>query len=206
MTDVPGWIDDALSSARFGPYLSACSGDVERALALYRWNVDVSQAFFVPLHWTETVTRNAIHVRLAEHFKRNDWWETGVLDANGDRAVVRARAQINRSGRAQVSSDSFVAELGLGFWVSLVARRYHRTLWVPALTRAFPRRHRGDVHADLDEVRVLRNRVMHHEPVHRRDLGRDHARLLRIVEQLCPEAALELAPRDTVLEVLARRP
>jgi hypothetical protein len=202
--EIPGWVERVLSPPRFAPYLVAAGGDIDSAVALYRWNVEAAAAFVVPLHWVETAARNRMHAQLVEHFGQEHWWDTAPLDGDGLRKVADARGTLRRQRRNAVA-DSIVAELNFGFWVSLVASRYHRTLWVPALTKVFPGRSRRDVHVDYRHVLILRNRIMHHEPVHRRHLAADHLTLGRLIGELSPEALAEVAMHDQVPEVLSRR-
>ncbi len=59
------------------PYLVEAGGHHKQALALYRWNSEVSAAFLVLLSLAEVVTRNAFNERLSEWCRRNagphDW-------------------------------------------------------------------------------------------------------------------------------------
>jgi hypothetical protein len=41
----PDWIRNALSPARFAPYLTKTAGDTTAAIQLYWWNVEISAAF-----------------------------------------------------------------------------------------------------------------------------------------------------------------
>lgn len=201
---IPPWVEQVLSGPRFAPYL-VTAGDVEAAIALYRWNVEVAAAFVVPLHWVETAARNGMHARLVRYFGVEHWWDVAPLDHDGRRKVADATKTLQRRRKDPTIADAVVAELNFGFWVSLLAGRYHRTLWVPALTRVFPRRSRKEVHFDFSHVLTLRNRIMHHEPIHHRHLTADHATLCRLIAQLSPEALVEVRLHDQVHEVLARR-
>jgi hypothetical protein len=60
-----------------------------------------------------------------------------------------------------------VAELSFGFWCALAGRHYHWTLWQPCLHRVFPgvRLPRPHIHGRLENIRLLRNRIAHHERV-----------------------------------------
>ena len=205
VSSLPSWVIGVLSQPRIDGYLAATAGDVAAAVALYRWNVEVSAALAVPLHWAEMALRNALHARLAVHFGRDDWWGLAPLDANGRRKVAEARAMLQRLGKDPAVSDSVVAELSFGFWVSLLARRYHRTLWIPVLWRAFPGRSMQDVHTDYRNVLVLRNRISHGEPIHRRHLEADHATVCRLLGELSPDALNEVSQHDPVPAVLLRR-
>ena len=75
-----------------------------------------------------------------------------------------------RDGRVEVHGR-VIAELPLGFWSSLLGNDYNRRLWQPCLRTAFdgPVR-RTHLHAELNDLRLLRNRIAHHEPIHGRDL------------------------------------
>lgn len=93
--------------------------------------------------------------------------------------------------------------------MSLVSRgaAYDRTLWVPALHRAFPfyKGRRQPLHDNLLAMVLLRNRIMHHEPVHHRDLRADHAKIYRLLGYISPRMVKELEALDRVGEVLRRR-
>jgi hypothetical protein len=207
MTPEPDWIRDVLSSARFAPYLATVDGDTEAAVRLYWWNVDISAAFYTPLHCFEMALRNTFHQQLTAAYGRADWWAIAPLPENGLRLVNEAKRKLAaRSGSA--TADDVVAELSLGFWASLISRRYDRTLWVPHLHKAFPRYRgpRGRLHDQVHTVLLFRNRIMHHEPIHHRHLDADHQTILRLLGHLAPSMVDELRPNDQVAVVLSRRP
>lgn len=176
---------------------------------MYWWNVEISAAFYTPLHCLELALRNAMHERLRTRFDRVDWWAVAPLSDNGRRTVSSAVEKvIGRRGRRH-TADDIVAELSFGFWVSLVSRgaAYDRTLWVPALHRAFPfyKGKRQPLHDNLLAMVLLRNRIMHHEPVHHRDLRADHAKTYRLLGYISPRMVKELDALDRVGEVLRLR-
>jgi hypothetical protein len=112
---------------------------------------------------------------------------------------------LRRLGKDPAVSDSVVAELSFGFWVSLLASKYHRTLWMPTLWRSFPGRSRHAVHADYRHLLHLRNRISHGEPIHRRHLEADHATVCRLLGELSPEALRVVMQHDRVPALLAGR-
>lgn len=204
-SEPPAWVGAVLSRQRFEPYLVAAGGDAGAAVELEWWNLEVAAAFVVPLNRLELALRNALHPVLCTRFRRSDWWYSAPLDENGRRKVAEAkRALVRLQGRPEVADD-LVAQLTFGFWISLVSSTYHRTLWVPALHRVFPGVARRELHEDLRNVLVLRNRIMHHEPIHHRHLEADHATVYRLLEHLSPAIVGELTGRDGVPAVLARR-
>ena len=205
----PEWIRDVLSTARFAPYLARTNGDIAAAIRLYWWNVEVSAAFYLPLHCLELGVRNAIHKVLGEWFGHVEWWSVAPLSDSGRRIVSAAVQKVARRVGPQHVADDVVAELSFGFWVSLISRgaAYDRTLWVPALHRAFPfyRGKRKVLHDNLLTMVLLRNRIMHHEPIHHRDLHADHAKIYHLLGYVSPRMAKELETLDRVGQVLRRR-
>lgn len=209
MNAEPKWISSALSRARFEPYRTATGGDLARATRLYWWNVDVSASFYPLLHCLEVTTRNMMHTCLSTRFGQVEWWDTAPLRDNGVRMVADARSKVaqRRNGSAG-SPDDLITELGFGFWESLISRAYDRDLWVPCLHLAFPgyRGKRAPLHGYLRTMRLFRNRIMHHEPIHHRHLKADHQTIHRVLSYLCPDIITQLAPFDRVPKLLAERP
>ncbi|MBM0238287.1 hypothetical protein JNW88_16030 [Micromonospora sp. ATA32] len=206
--DLPTWMRDFFSLPRLEPYLGAAKADASLAVALYWWNIKVSQAFYLPLGRLEVAVRNALHTRLRARYERADWWAAAPLTENSSRLVEQARSKCARRGRRQPSADDVVAQLSFGFWVALISTVYDRRLWVPTLHRSFPyySGQRGQLHQSFETMRLLRNRIGHQEPIHHRDLAADHAKIYRLLDCLSPELAIGVRLRDEVPAVLAERP
>ncbi|MFJ9035013.1 hypothetical protein ACIRF8_00255 [Streptomyces sp. NPDC102406] len=206
---VPEWARRAFSTLRLAPYVRAARGDAAVAQRLYWWNVEASAALYGSLHCLELAARNAIHDQLALHGGRDDWWATAPLNQNGQRLVAKARGKCERRGLRPAPADSMVAELSFGFWASLVSggSGYDRLFWVPAVHKAFPHYSgRRDVLYDqLWSLVLLRNRIMHHEPIHHRDLAADHAKVYRVLGYVNAELAKEAQAMDRFPAVLDGR-
>lgn len=203
--EVPGWVRDALSRARFAPYLCATGGGVEAAIAFYEANSVVAAAFVHPLHYLEVTLRNTLHRRLSEHFDSPTWWTYAQLNRVGEKMLRDTKSALRPRAHGTESPDDIVAKLNLGFWVALVSSQYHDRLWVPVLHKCFPGADRRAVHYDYEAVRRFRNRVMHHEPIHHRHLSADHATLCRLLGVLSPEAAALMSRGDRVPAILCER-
>lgn len=203
--ELPGWVRELLSESRFDRYLKRAGGEVDVAVRLYDWNVQVSAAFYGPLHWLEVSLRNALHHRLRERFGREDWWRTAQLADNAKFKIGRARRKVER--RAEFTADDVVAELTFGFWVSLLSRTHDRQIWVPAAHRAFPNftGPRNALHNDFMGMLDFRNRVMHHEPIYYLDLPEYHERIYRLLGYLSPDAARHAERTDRISAVLDAR-
>jgi hypothetical protein len=196
-----------LSAPRFDRYLRDAHGDVDWAMRLYWWNVEVSAAFYGPLHCLELTLRNAINDRLSAYYDVAEWWSVAPLTTDGRRKVdgaVRDVALRRQGGRRP---GDVVAALTFGFWVSLLSRSYDRPLWVPTLHRAFSHYsgRRSDLHDNFFSMLLFRNRIMHHEPIYHRDLVADHAKIYRLVGYLSQDVRDTLSALDRAPNVLAHR-
>ena len=183
------------------PYLRASGGEWGTALALYDANARVSAAFFESIHYLEVGLRNAINDAVTARLDP-EWLTTGspVLTANSRGVVATAQ---RHAGGPDASRDKVIAELPFGFWWSLLADEYNRRLWQPALRHAFEGSVRRRVlHAGLDEVRRLRNRIAHHEPIHTRDLATDYRRVVDIANRVGPALGDHIAAISRVPALL----
>lgn len=208
------WVIKVLSPARMAPYLAETNGDVDAAFHLYQWNLAVCTAFYGPLHWLEVALRNAMHETLRDHFGTEFWWRKVQLVGKWQRKIEGAEVQLKERfvpiGRT-MTADDIVAELNFGFWVSLVNRgnSYDRTLWVPALHRAFPNfsdGRRRKLYEELNPVRLFRNRIMHYEPIFNRQLTHYHNSIYQLLGHMSIVLKSETKRFDRVPLVLAQRP
>ncbi len=53
--------ESIMSSKRMRRYVNACGGDTRKAMALYRYNLRLSQEMFTIISCYEVALRNAIH-------------------------------------------------------------------------------------------------------------------------------------------------
>lgn len=146
-------------------------GDEKRAIAHYQSNIELAESFYPCVSILEVALRNAISRELETMTGREDWYAifptTPGLN-NLNRYITQASKQI--IGRHEtVTPSKIVAELTLGFWVSLFNAEYELILWKP-LRRAFPYlpknlRQRKYVSAPLNSFRAFRNRVFHNESI-----------------------------------------
>jgi hypothetical protein len=159
-------IEKAVSRERLSRYLAATSGDLSQAISLYESNVALSEVVFGLMHGLEVAVRNSMHQALTGVYRTPEWYGIGraPLSHYGRDKVAEA---VGNAGGVGASPGKVVAELMFGFWTDLAAHRYHWSLWQPCLVRAFPgiRLARPIIHARLDLIRKLRNRVAHHEPI-----------------------------------------
>ena len=145
--------------------------DENQAILHYRCNIELAESFYPCLSVFEVALRNALSRELETMTGREDWYVVfsntpGLTSLN--RYITQASKQI--SGRHEtVSPSKLIAELTLGFWVSLLNSEYEKVLW-KHLRRAFPympknMRQRKNVSAPLNTIRAFRNRIFHNESI-----------------------------------------
>ena len=211
----PAGLEGLLSEARFARYLSRYSGDRRLALRLYAWNLSACSALWGPIGVLEVAVRNAVHDKLVERTGRGDWWEdTRVHLCRNERdAINSAVAALQRRGTPVPSSDQVVAATSFGLWVGLTgagvprdrALSYETTLWQPRLQHAFPRRgdrRRKYIHAKLDAIRLLRNRIAHHEPIYRAPLLALYDDIVELAAMIHPDARDYIDSQSRAVEVI----
>lgn len=150
-------------------------GDDLAMVATYFWNVALCQALYPTLGAVEVSMRNAIHDALTAHFRTAAWYDRpNLLLARELAQVVEAKRKIQRTRKA-VIPPRVVAALNYGFWTSILDTGYGTSIWSarnPAILvrQAFPQaplhlQVRGRAHQRFNEIRFLRNRVFHYEPI-----------------------------------------
>lgn len=186
-------IEDALSLERFSRYVQWAEGSHARALELYAINMQVSEALYTPMQMLEVALRNRIHsvMRAARHDR---WFEDdGFLATTIQREQVAKAVRDIKDGRKEPAPGRVVAALTFSFWTAMFSRPYE-DLWQTTL-HGIARRETGkglrrkDLAAPLAPIRVLRNRVAHHEPVLHWDLPKHYGAMLRVTRWLSPAAA-----------------
>jgi hypothetical protein len=177
-----------LGNGRHHVYLTRAGGSRLDAMRLYTWNIAVAGALWGGFHVLEISLRNALHARLSVLAGREDWWNSITLHTLERRKIDAAVRSVAREKGSRATPGHVVAELTFGFWVALLANRYHQRLWATTIEAAFPHLQgtRRALHAKLERLRMLRNRVAHHEPVFARDLSADHALILEVLDSIDP--------------------
>lgn len=200
----------SVSSARLRRYLAFAKGDTAQALRLYMWNTALSEALYGPLQGLEITLRNKIHQCLYEVFGAY-WYDApglGLRHAQ-QQHIDRAKQALDFQGKP-LEPDRVVAELSFGFWVGLFGPKYETQLWRPHLRKLFVNSPapflRKQAHAALDEIRLLRNRVAHHEPVLHRGTSEEHRLILDSIGWLCATTAEWVAHHSRFDTIYASRP
>ena len=192
-------------------YFILYPNDESRAVKHYQSNIKLTEAFYTSLSVLEVALRNALSRELKTMTDRDDWYvifanTPGLTNLN--KYITQATKQI--AGRhEQITTSKIIAELTLGFWVSLLNAEYERLLWKD-LRRAFPYipkkdRKRKNVSAPLNRFRSFRNRVFHNESIcwNMKKVQEIHDELLLVLEWInkdLPEWLTEIDRFENVQE------
>ena len=194
---------DAISKERFATYLRLANGDRRRALQLYAHNAALGAAFYGPLQALEVTLRNGVHNAMTSAHG-TFWFDGHLLRRFQAEAVDMVKKELDWSRGPQLPGR-VAAALSLGFWVALFAKGYESDLWRPTLHRCFiPTPARSKLHRQLNDLRRLRNRIAHHEPILHRNLQADHEAILRVLGMLSPGMEAWVRHHSRVLDVLAQ--
>lgn len=199
-------LERVISPARLGTYLRRASGDHERALADYHRNIEVGEVFYGLLQWLEVILRNALHRQMCIKFTVT-WYQTRqdllhVQSGSSPHFLSRSPKPSAKLADAVAKLDELkpgwgagdlVAELSFGFWTSILGSDYENKLWRPALRHAFPHGPRTllrkQVHRPLNDLRDLRNRITHHEPILMINLRSYYNKIIELISWVCPRTS-----------------
>lgn len=203
-----------LSAARLETYTKATPTETD-ALALYVWNATVSGALLMPLHVCEVVVRNTVSDALtAVYGEAWPWSKTFELSLPVSPKGYSPRADLQSARHRATTTGKVIPELKFVFWQKLFTSRYEERIWNAHLARVMPNlpthstasAWRNFIYKDLEQLRALRNRIAHHEPIFIRDLASDYRALTRLIRYRCTVTASWLESNQQALTVIQNKP
>lgn len=207
-----------LSPERMATYEAATrvnALDPPAAVALYTWNAAIASAFLTPLHICEVMIRNAVSEALLSLYgERWPWSPTFERSLpSPDRGYNPRRDLINARAKAS-SASSVIPALTFVFWQKMFTSRYDDRVWSQHLNRVFPGlgktlpidTSRQYIYSSLEQLRALRNRIAHHEPIFFRDQMSDYQRILALVRCRCGYTAEWLQRIQKITECISHKP
>jgi hypothetical protein len=200
-----------LDAGRYADSGALCSALCRQSLAWSDWETNVSKAMYEALRHLEGVLRYTISVRLSTYYGQEDWWSAPRLRLTygTEEKIAEAKRKLSRAS-TPLTPTAVQREMTLGFWVALLGRGadYETQLWRP-ISAGFPgyRGRRAPLHARLDHLRVLRNKVAHQDRIGGRDLAADRRSVLTAIGYVSEAVARRVDAADTALPaLLANRP
>ena len=185
------------SISRVSRYQKAANGDKKKAIAMYYANARLAQAFQPLISFFEVVLRNQLHYALAHHFNDVKWLVnqkngfmsdpslTHVVKKTGNTIVNDfLKREVERSEKVllqkhrNITAGRVIAELNFGFWNSLFETHHYALLkGVPGtIFKSLPTgTGRKEINLRVQQIRNLRNRISHNEPLCFKDKAFDLA-------------------------------
>lgn len=182
-----------LSLGRLNRYSKLAPNNKIKQLKLYVWNTELSESLYTPIQGLEVITRNYFNSTLIKFFGEK-WYESSQIRFTYAQmhSLIQARENLQKEGKS-LTADNLVAILSFGFWTGLLGSKYETSLWRTCLYKAFINKPspflRKNAHHEFDLIRILRNRIAHHEPILRQDLPHHYLRILKMIEWFCEETA-----------------
>ena len=175
------------SYSRISKYLKASKGNKKKAQQMYYANARLARAFQPLISFFEVILRNQLHYAIAKHFGDVQWLinqKNGFMSAPSLTHVVKKTGKIKTNDflkkeveksektlqgkKRNATAGRVIAELNLGFWNSLYETHHYALLQgVPCtIFRGLPTGYgRKEINAIIQDIRIMRNRVSHNEPL-----------------------------------------
>ena len=185
-------MQQALSLERFARYLAWAAGDRAQAIALYTLNTQLSESLYTPIQMLEIALRNRIDAVMSAAMHET-WFDAPEcqLDIRQTEQLTKARQDLAADGK-DAAPGRIVAALTFGYWTAFFNKGYE-DLWRKQLHHIGQRPEkalrRKDFSAALTPIRLLRNRIAHHEPILEWNLPKHYANMVQITGWLSPVAA-----------------
>jgi len=124
------------------------------------------------------------------------------------------RRDLQSARRAAQTTGKVIPELKFVFWQKMFTGRYDTRIWDQHLRRVLPNLDPGKpvatlrqaIYGDLERVRLLRNRIAHHEPIFARALADDYQTVLMLVAYRCTVTAAWMGSNQTATAIIAAKP
>lgn len=198
------------SQERLERYLthSHCNNGKNEALIACSWNIELSKTFYPVLQILEIALRNSLHNAITKIHLTEYWFDLPFLHAREKEHIAQAKDNLIKE-KKPLEVGRIIAELSFGFWTSLFDIRYEndQILWPKLLKPTFPflprgQRTRSFLSRELNQIRRLRNRIFHYEPIwHWRDLPSQQSSIINLVRGLSITASEYLNIFDQFHEI-----
>lgn len=198
-------------AGRYADAATICSATCRQVIAWSHWEMAAAKATYELLRNLENVLRCAVSDRLSTHYGREDWWRAPRLQLTySTMEKIEAAENKLRPAGVPITPTAILRKVPLGFWVTLLGRGrdYETQIWRP-VSSGFPgyRGPRRPLHARLDHLRLLRNKVAHQDRIGSRDLAADRRSVLTAIGYVSEAVARRVDAADTALpHLLVSRP
>ena len=142
-------------------------------LILYERNLLISNKFFYLLNYFEVILRNAVVQAIEISFRCNEtnsWHENEAFIRSISRRGRHSPKSMFDSAKEKFpdSPSKMIPELKFVFWQKMLMANYEERIWQGCFNSIFPNatvENRQIFYDWTDQLRELRNRIAHHEPI-----------------------------------------
>lgn len=207
----------ALSTTRMRTYLTASNApsfEDNKPLELYSWNAEISAAFLFPLHILEVVMRNAVSEALTTVYGANWPQSNGFMRTLPNNGRYNPRNDLTNNTSKHGVVSKIIPELKFVFWEKMFTSRFDGQIWATHFNSAFPNANkqntiaanRAQIAYDLTNLRKLRNRIAHHEPIFSRNLQAEYDTILNLIEMRCNHTSQWMDAQQKVTTLIPLKP
>ncbi|MBV1705809.1 MAG: hypothetical protein KGQ37_01225 [Hyphomicrobiales bacterium] len=206
-------IELAMQKERLLRYMPAAGSSKSDAFKLYSWNCALGEAFYISLHFSEIVCRNAINrrliQRLGDRWFENPTFKSILAERFKNELDGAIRDETARHG-AGFTVHHIVSAMTFAFWQHLLTKRFERQLWSGGIQKAFPHAPnsvtRENLYLLVESVRRWRNRIAHHQAVFDKGPMKKHQEALRLIMWACLDTGDWIASVSKVPVAISLRP
>ena len=221
------WVESWLSFPRWATYLSCVDGNAEAAQVLYEWNLSLAQSIMRDIAHIEVGIRNRYDQVISSGWPGSQHWlldpqspvwikvvrtgKHGIRIDKNDKNRQNISNTISRIPSRTPSPDQIITELPFGFWRHLTDAFHEKTLWIPYLSKSFPKgTNRKTIESSMFLINIVRNRASHHEQFvtdrRQREVSAAYSTSVRLAQMIMPELGMYIEDTSTVTSVLKNRP
>lgn len=172
-------------------------------LSRYILNIKRAETFYFALHMLEVSLRNAIYNSFQKHFEipffylhevdsRQHYYKRKEFHSRECwKMICGAKHHLEKRGES-THDGKLIAELNFGFWTKLFLdnHRKYTEMWRIIFNEVFPNKQysggidqvKNEVGLQIDEIRKIRNRIFHYEPILDFDIDLIHQKIFEIVQ------------------------
>lgn len=210
------FISETISRSRLTNYHNNAAGGTDfDAIKLYTWNAQVSASLLFPIALFEVVVRNAVSEALTNVYGPN-WHQdnTFQLSLPDNQNAYSPRRDLRLTARSHPIIGKTIAELKFVFWRDIFTKRHDTRIWNSNIKSVFPNAApqindkdlRKLLYASTDKIRVLRNRIAHHEPIFLRNIQSEFDVIKSVIEMRCSATYVLLNENETFTQIMSIKP
>ena len=154
-----------LSKEKLKAYVDI-TNDKEKALDLYKDNLNISAHLYELIQVFELSTRNIFNVYLSKRYGSNWINRNDILTGNNNKneRLLDNIKHAKRDNKIRDNND-IISNLSLGFWVNLLSFKNNDKIWKTSIKKLFNGYSREEIQKMFRNIKEFRNRIAHHETI-----------------------------------------